>query len=107
MKKKDKDKRLIKNWHPISLLNVDSKLISKPLGNRLQDVMPNLVSENQSAYVNNRFISKGGRLFSDILEITDSLQIDGLLMIIDTEKPFDSANHFFPNICSKTLRFWR
>ena len=87
MKKKDKDKRLIKNWRPISLLNDDTKLISKSLANRLQDVMPNLVSENQSAYVNNRFISKGGRLFSDILEITDSLQIDGLLMIIDTEKP--------------------
>ena len=69
--------------------------------------MPNLVSENQSAYVNNRFISKSGRLFSDILEITDSLQIDGLLMIIDTEKPFDSTNHFFLDICSKTIRFWR
>ena len=95
MKKKDKDKRLIKNWHPISLLNVDSKLISKPLGNRLQDVMPNLVSENQSAYVNNRFISKSGKLISDILEITDSLQVDDLLMTIDIEKAFDSVNQFF------------
>ena len=95
MKKKDKDKRLIKNWRPISLLNVDSKLISKPLGNRLQDVMPNLVSENQSAYVNNRFISKSGKLISDILEITDSLQVDDLLMTIDIEKAFDSVNQFF------------
>ena len=41
-KKKDRDKRLIKNWHPISLLNVDSKLISKSPPNRIQDVMPNL-----------------------------------------------------------------
>ena len=57
--------------------------------------MPNLVSKNQSAYVNNRFISEGGRLISDILEITDSLQIDGLLMKIDIEKAFDSVNHFF------------
>ena len=95
MKKKDKDKRLIKNWRPISLSNVDSKLISKPLGNRLQDVMPNLVSENQSAYVNNRFISKSGKLISDILEITDSLQVDDLLMTIDIEKAFDSVNQFF------------
>ena len=98
MKKKDKDKRLIKNWRPISLLNVDSKLISKPLGNRLQDVMPNLVSENQSAYVNNRFISKSGKLISDILEITDSLQVDDLLMTIDIEKAFDSVNQFLTSI---------
>ena len=29
--KKDRDKRLIKNWIPISLLNVDLEKISKPL----------------------------------------------------------------------------
>ena len=54
--------------------------------NRLQDVMPNLVSENQSSYVNNRLISEGGRLIFDILEITDSLQIDELLMTIEIKK---------------------
>ena len=71
------------------------KLISKSRANQLQDVMPNLVSENESAYVKNRFISEGGKLISDILEITDSLQIDGLLITIDIEKAFDSVNHFF------------
>ena len=45
--------------------------------------MPNLVSKNQNVYVNNRFISEGGRLISDILKITDSLQIDGISMTID------------------------
>ena len=45
----------MKNWRPISLLNVDSKLLSKCLANRLQDVMPTLISENQNAYINNRF----------------------------------------------------
>ena len=101
MKKKDKDKRLIKNWRPISLLNDDTKLISKSLANRLQDVMPNLVSENQSAYVNNRFISKSGKLISDILEITDSLQVDDLLMTIDIEKAFDSVNQFLTSILKR------
>ena len=75
IEKKDKDKRLIKNWRPISLLNIGSKSISKSLASRLQDVKPNLVSKNQSAYVNNRFIKEGGRLTLDILEITDSLQL--------------------------------
>ena len=75
IEKKDKDKRLIKNWRPISLLNIGSKSISKSLASWLQDVKPNLVSKNQSAYVNNRFIKEGGRLTLDILEITDSLQL--------------------------------
>ena len=57
--------------------------------------MPNLVSKNQSLYVNNRFISDVGRLISDILELTDSLQIGSLLTAIDVEKAFDCVNHFF------------
>ena len=51
--------------------------------------MPKLVSTNQSAYVSNKFKSKGGRLNRR------TLQIDGLLMTIDIEKAFDFVNHFF------------
>ena len=93
--KKDRDKRLIKNCRPISLLNIESKLIWNLLANRLQDIMTNLVSENQSSYINSRFISEGGRVILDTLEITNLLQIDGLLMTIDIKKAFDSVNHFF------------
>ena len=57
--------------------------------------MSSIVSEQQIAYVKNRFISEGGRLITDILEITDILQIEGLLMTIDIEKAFDSVNHCF------------
>ena len=56
--------------------------------------MPNLGRKNQSAYVNIRFISKGGGLILDILEITDLPPIGGLLMTINIEKVFDSVNHF-------------
>ena len=51
-----------------------------------------IVNENQVVYVNNRFISGSGRLTSDVLEISNSLDIEGLLMIADIEKAFDSIN---------------
>ena len=54
IEKKDKDKKLIKNWIPISLLNVDTKLISKVLAERLKKVFPSLISKNQTAYVKGR-----------------------------------------------------
>ena len=42
-----------------------------------------------------RFLSKSGRLISDVLEITNSLDIEGILMTVDIEKAFDSINHSF------------
>ena len=46
IEKKDRDKRFIKNWRPISLLNVDMKLISKVLASRLKNVISSIVNEN-------------------------------------------------------------
>ena len=95
LEKKDKDKRFIKNWRPISLLNTDMKIISKVLSTRIKGVLPYLISSNQTAYVKNRFISESGRLISDILEIAKKLAVEGFLVIIDIEKAFDSVNHCF------------
>ena len=95
IEEKDRDKKFIKNWRPISLLNDDEKLISKVLASRLKSVISSIVNENQVAYVNNRFISKSGRLISDVLEITNSLDTEEILMNADIEKAFDFINHFF------------
>ena len=62
LEKKDKDKRFIKNWRPISLLNTDMKIISKVLSTRIKGVLPYLISSNQTAYVKNRFLSESGKL---------------------------------------------
>ena len=95
IEKKDKDKRLLQNWRPISLLNVDLKIISKALSKRLKNVLPSLISENQSAYVDGRFISEDGRLIADVLQTTDVLKLNGMLVTIGIQKAFDSVDHQF------------
>ena len=95
LEKNDKDKRYIENWRPISLLNVDTKIISKALANRLKAVLPDIISHDQTAYVKGRFIGESTRLISDILEITDLHNIGGYILTADIEKAFDSMDHTF------------
>ena len=61
----------------------------------LKTVISSKVNENQVAYISNRFISKSGRLISDVLQSTNSLDIEGILMTVDIENALDSINHIF------------
>lgn len=93
--KKDKDKRLIKNWRSISLLNVDPKLIEKVLAENLKTALFSLISANQMAYLSGRFISLRMRLISNVFKATDLLKLKGLLQTVDIEKAFDTKNRNF------------
>ena len=46
-----------------------------------------LISPQQTAYVQNRFIGERGILIADIIEITDILNKEELLVTIDIKKP--------------------
>ena len=76
-------------------------MISKVLSNRIKNLLPNLISNNQNAYVANRFISEGGRSISDILEMIDILNMEGYLLTIDIEQAFDSIDHFLLAVLEK------
>ena len=54
IEKKDKDKRFLKNWRPISLVNVDVKIASKAIARRLEAVMPLLIPANQNGFIKGR-----------------------------------------------------
>ena len=93
--KKDRDKRFIENWRPISLLNVDTKILSKTIATKLKTVLPTLVKSDQTAYVPGRFIGESCRLISDVIEVADKLNIEGWIVTMDIQKAFDSVDHDF------------
>ena len=95
IKKKGKDKRIIENWRPISLLNVDLKIFSKAVASRLRACLDTIISSEQCAYVEGRFISQNGRLIYDILEACELFGVEGYLVTVDIQKAFDSVNHCF------------
>jgi hypothetical protein len=49
--KKDKDIRYLKNWRPITLLNVDYKILAKIMANRIQKVIPYIINNDQSGCI--------------------------------------------------------
>ena len=71
------------------------KIINKVFLARIKNVLPFRISSDQMAYVKNRFINESGAVISDILEISNSLALEGLLVTVDIEKAFDSVNHYF------------
>ena len=77
------------------MLNVDTKILSKAISNKLKTALPTLISSQQTAYVKNRFIGESGRLISDIIEISGWFNITGFLVTMDIEKAFDSLDHIF------------
>ena len=93
--KKDKDKRYIKNWRPISLKSVDVKIASKALALRLANLSPEIIQADQYAYVKGRTIFDVIRTIDDIMEFTKMKQIPGLMVAFDFEKAFDSLSWTF------------
>ena len=75
IEKQHKDRTLIENWRPISLINVDAKIISKVIALRLKKVLPNIIHHNQTGYVEDRYIGETIRSIFDIMEFTDSKNI--------------------------------
>ena len=81
--KKVKDKRFIKNWYQISLLNIDYEMVSKALAARLKKLLLFLMTHQHTSYVQSSYISKTRSLSSDILEIIDTFNFKGYLVAMD------------------------
>ena len=90
---KNKDTRYVKNMRPLTLLNNDYKILAKTLDNRLREVLPSIISSDQTGFVKGRKISHNVRKSIDILDITKSKQAAGVILSIDMEKCFDRLEH--------------
>ena len=95
IEKKGKDKRHISNSRPISLIYVDTKIGSKAIATRLQEVLPKIIHINQNAYVKGRTILNAVITIDDILDYTERYKINGMLVAIGFQKAFDMVDPGF------------
>ena len=92
--KKD-ERRLLKNWRPISLLNTDDKLASKIITERLKKVMASIVHQDQSCRVQGHNIFSNLHLGRDVLDFIDKTNEPAILVTLDQERAFDHVDHEF------------
>ena len=68
LQKKGRDPDLIKNWRPVSLTNVDYKILTKSLAMRTEEIMPKIIHENQGGFIKGRYIAENIRLIQDVMD---------------------------------------
>ena len=70
--KEDNDLSELTSWRPITLLNVDYKILAKTIAKRIESSLPKLIHSDQTGFIKDRFIGQNIRLLSDLMEYTDA-----------------------------------
>lgn len=76
----------MKNWRPISLLNVDYKICSKAISLRLAKVLGSIVDADQTCSVSGRSMFSNLVLLRETLAFIERTNETGILVSLDQEK---------------------
>ena len=68
----------------------DYKIATKAIANRLNTVLPNLISHDQTRFLKGRSISENIRLIEGTLRYSDLENVPGIMLFVDLEKAFDT-----------------
>ena len=103
--KGNKPRELIKNWQPITLLNVDYKLLSGILALRMKEVLPGLIQSEQKGFLKDRYIGENIHTVADSLHYIRQKHLTGMLLLIDFQKAFDSLEWDYIEAALKAYNF--
>eukprot|EP00253_Pinus_taeda_P021341 PITA_21341 len=79
-------------FRPIALCNVIYKIISKVISNRLKMILPGIISQEQSGYVEGRQILDNILLAQEMIHSLHSRKEAGMLMQLDLSKAYDKVS---------------
>ena len=80
----------LKNWRPLTLLNYIYKFFSSMVACRLKTTLPGIINEDQTGFISGRFIGKNTRMVYDTIDHCNTYNKQGLLLILDFSKAFDT-----------------
>ena len=101
---KKNDLLLLKNWRPLTLLNVDYKILAKLIATRIKEALIHLINKDQTGFLEKRFIGHNIASLIEIIEFCDENEIAAVLLSIDFEKAFDKLDW---NFLWKCMEFFK
>ena len=90
---KKNDHTEISNYRPITLLNMDYKLLTKVLALQLMDHIKSLIHKDQAGFIPNRSILDQIKLANTIISYTEVAEEEGAIVALDQEKVYDKIRH--------------
>ena len=91
--KKEKNALLLKSWRALTILNLDFKILSKLMAERMKGVLPEIISEEQCGFMKGRLISSVIRRTFEVIKYCEKRKIPALILTLDFEKCFDKIEH--------------
>jgi hypothetical protein len=92
---KKADKRRLKDWRPLTMLNVAYKVIAKLLALRLRLILPLIVAPQQTGFVPGRNILENISLAWLTADWLHQQNESALFLSLDFEKAFDRVEHSY------------
>ena len=92
---KKNDLLLLKNWRPLTLLNVDYKILAKVIATRIKEALIHLINKDQTGFLEKRFIGHNIASLIEVIEYCEENDIAAVLLSIDFEKAFDKLDWDF------------
>uniref|UniRef100_A0A803TVG9 Reverse transcriptase domain-containing protein n=1 Tax=Anolis carolinensis TaxID=28377 RepID=A0A803TVG9_ANOCA len=100
--KPNKDESDPNSYRPITLCNVDYKIFTKLLANRLTDIIPKLIGEDQYGFIKNRRLADPIRNILNVINQATREKEKLLLLKLDVYKAFDTVNHhYLQQVCEE------
>jgi len=89
------DPHLLNDYRPISLIGCMYKIVAKLLAKRMKKVMPSIIDEAQSAFIEGRHLLHSALIANEVIEEAKRSNKSCLVFKVDYEKAYDSVSWDF------------